>query len=107
MSVFIGPTIITRYLGATDHKCSRIVATCKRDRETTWRAVVPYDDCSDDCKFPGDRERSAHWRAVEKLLTRFVTRFDGPMVPVACGHDQDAYYWVVVTEHQAKAGGYL
>jgi hypothetical protein len=37
-----GLAIATRYLGPTDTKGGRIVATCRRDCETTFRAVVPY-----------------------------------------------------------------
>jgi len=39
-----GLLITTKYVGATDSKGSRIVATCKRDSDTTFRAYVAYDD---------------------------------------------------------------
>jgi hypothetical protein len=39
-----GLLITTRYSGATDRRGSRIIATCKRDNDTTFRAEVPYED---------------------------------------------------------------
>ena len=39
-----GLLITTKYVGPTDFKGSRIVATCKRDNDTTFRATVSYDD---------------------------------------------------------------
>jgi len=38
-----GLAVITRYAGPTDSKGSRIIATCKRDADTTYRAVVGYN----------------------------------------------------------------
>ena len=43
-----GLAIETRYAGLTDTRGSRIIATCRRDSETVFRTVVPYDhgcDC--------------------------------------------------------------
>ena len=38
-----GIAIMTRYAGPTATKGGRIIATCKRDSQTVYRAVVAYD----------------------------------------------------------------
>jgi hypothetical protein len=63
-----GLAIETRYLGPTDHKGSRIAATCKRDSETTFRAVVPYDH-STDCL-------GAHYVAALAVLAKIEAQND-------------------------------
>jgi hypothetical protein len=92
-----GPVILTRYSGATNTKGSRVIATHKRDSQTTWRVSVPYED-SVNCKFPGDSERSAHYRAVERMLTTWPLFDSDPSKcrVVACGHDHQGYHWTVV-----------
>ena len=106
--LYLGPTIVTRYVGATDHKPSRIVATLKRDNETTYRAVVSYqtghEETADKQSLPvaGDVERSRHWRAVSALLAR--QPFSERLIPVACGHDRDAYFWICVCPYQLENG---
>ena len=42
-----GLVIVTRYLGWTEHRASRIVAELKRDSETTHRATVPCEGLAD------------------------------------------------------------
>ena len=42
-----GLLVTTRYLGPTDMRDSRISATCRRDSDTTFRAVVAYDYSTD------------------------------------------------------------
>ena len=37
-----GLAIETRFLGPTDHRGSRVVAVCRRDSETVFRATVSY-----------------------------------------------------------------
>ena len=106
--LYLGPTIVTRYIGATDHKPSRIVATHKRDNETTYRAVVSYqtgyEETADKQSLPivGDVERSRHWRAVAALLAK--QPFSERLIPVACGHDRDAYFWVCISPYQLENG---
>jgi hypothetical protein len=39
-----GLPVVTRYVGATDTKGSRIIATCKRDDVVTFRASVSYEN---------------------------------------------------------------
>lgn len=38
------PTVTVRYQGPTNTRGSRWSATLKRDRQTTYRASVPYDE---------------------------------------------------------------
>ena len=57
-----GGLIITRYLGPTDHKGSRVAATYQRDNETTFRAVVPYED--------EHGQLDAHYRAALAVLQK-------------------------------------
>lgn len=40
--MILGITIETAFLGPTDHKPSRVTATCKRDSEKTYRKVICY-----------------------------------------------------------------
>ena len=70
-----GPVIITRYLGATDHRGSRVVATHKRDADTIWRATVEWDDGLD-----GPEN---HRAAAEALLAKWP--YDSPLVIVGRG----------------------
>ena len=41
--MILGLTIETAFLIPTDHKGSRISATCKRDSDKTYRKVVSYE----------------------------------------------------------------
>lgn len=77
-SPFQGPAVFTRY------KEGRIIATHKRDRETTYRAVVPYQS--------NLSTEDNHERAARACLDR--CGFDVDLLLVARGHDQDGYAWV-------------
>lgn len=87
-----GPVIVTRYLGPTDHRGSRIKATHKRDSEITWQTTVSWD-------YSLDAEAN-HQTAAEQLLGKWATRDD--LVIVGRGHDHDAYYWLVVGAWQLE-----
>ena len=45
--MILGLTIQTAFLGPTNHRGSRISATCKRDSKKTYRKVVAYDHALD------------------------------------------------------------
>lgn len=79
-----GPTIITRY------KSGRIIATHKRDSETTYRAAVPYNS--------NLRTENNHELAARACLDR--CGFDADLILAARGHDQDAYHWIFVGSWQ-------
>lgn len=81
-----GPVIVTRYLGPTNHRGSRVKATHKRDSEVTWRAVTDWDYSLD--------STANHQLAAEQLLSKWVTSDD--LAIVGRGHDHNCYYWLVV-----------
>ena len=85
-NLLAGPVIVTRYLGPTDHRGSRVKATHQRDSEVTWRATLDWDYNLDTTK--------NHQLAAEQLLSKWVTSDD--LVIVGRGHDYSAYYWLVV-----------
>jgi len=88
-----GPVIVTRYLGPTNHRGSRIKATHKRDSEATWQATVAWDHSLS--------AEANHQAAAEQLLGRWITRDD--LVIMAAANDHDAYYWLVVGAWQLEA----
>ena len=81
-----GPVIITRYLGPTNHRGSRVKATHQRDSEVTWQATLGWDYSLD--------STANHQLAAEQLLSKWVTSDD--LVIVGRGHDHNCYYWLVV-----------
>lgn len=81
-----GPAIVTRYLGPTDHRPSRIVATHKRDSERTFRATVEWDHSLS--------AEDNHRAAALACLAR--AEFSQPMGLAARGHDHETYVWVAV-----------
>jgi hypothetical protein len=85
-----GPVIITRYLGPTNHRSSRIKATHKRDSEVTWQATLSWDYALN--------AEANHLAVANKLLADWVTASD--LGIVGRGHDHDAYYWLVVGRWQ-------
>ena len=85
-----GPVIITRYLGPTNCRGSRVKATHKRDSEVTWQATVSWDHALD--------SEANHEAAAQQLLANWITASD--LVLAGRGHDSDAYYWLVVGRYQ-------
>lgn len=89
-----GPMIVTRYLGPTEHRCSRIKATHKRDNDTTWSATISWDHALN--------SEANHQAAAEQLLTQWP--YETRLRIVGRGHDADAYYWLTATVWQDKNG---
>ena len=87
-----GPVIITRYLGPTNCRGSRVKATHKRDSEVTWQATVSWDHALD--------SEANHEAAAQQLLANWITASD--LVLAGRGHDSDAYYWLVVGRYQLE-----
>ena len=87
-----GPVIITRYLGPTNHRCSRVKATHKRDSEVTWQATMPWDHALN--------SEANHLAVANKLLANWITSSD--LIIVGRGHDHEAYYWLVVGRYQLE-----
>jgi hypothetical protein len=79
-----GPLIITRYLGPTDHRGSRIKATHKRDSETTEQITISWDYNLD--------SQANHQAAAKQLLSQWG--YNNNLRIVGCGWDHDSYYWL-------------
>ena len=86
-----GVMIKVRCLGATDHRCSRWVATYKRSDDQVFRAVLPCERDSSDCK-----GQHAALACLAKINADRATVLpdDRPWVLIAAAHDDDAYYYV-------------
>ena len=87
-----GPAIVTRYVGPTDHRPSRIVATHKRDSQQTIRATVEWDHAID--------ADANHRAAALACLARCA--FSQPMALAARGHDHDCYVWIAIGDWQTE-----
>lgn len=90
LELLAGPMIKTRYLGWTETRPARVVATHRRDSQTTYRAQVYWDD---------DLTAEAnHQAAVQKLLDNywFNMEDENKLIIAGRGHDADAYYWLAV-----------
>jgi hypothetical protein len=87
-----GPVIITRYLGPTNHRGSRVKATHQRNSEVTWQATLDWDHSLD--------STANHQLAAEQLLGKWCTADD--LVIIGRGHDHSAYYWLVVGAWRLK-----
>jgi hypothetical protein len=81
-----GPVIVTRYLGPTNHRGSRVKATHQRDSEVTWQATLDWDHSLD--------STANHQLAAKQLLSKWVTSDN--LVIVGRGHDHNCYYWLAV-----------
>ena len=81
-----GPVIVTRYLGPTNHRCSRVKATHQRDSEVMWRATLDWDHSLD--------STANHQLAAQQLLSKWIASDN--LVIVGRGHDHNCYYWLVV-----------
>ena len=82
--LILGPIIITKYLGHTERKDSRIMAVHRRDSGKTWRRFADYDsELSPEAN---------HQAAAEKLLKQWP--YENTLRIVGRGHDADAYYWL-------------
>jgi hypothetical protein len=88
--LLMGPMIVTRYLGPTNTRGSRVVATHRRDSETTYRKTLDWDHALDGAE--------NHRAAAEALVASWPLDLDA--VIVGRGHDHDNYYWLVVGRWQ-------
>lgn len=78
------PVIVCRYVGWTDKKPSRIIASHRRDSSTVWRQTVTYDDSLSQA----ENHHAAAYALASKwpLSCRTIT---------AAGYDAKSYYFVV------------
>jgi hypothetical protein len=82
-----GLAIVTRYLGPTDCKGSRIVATCRRDSDTVFRAVVSYE-CGLD-------SLDAHYQGALACLAKIQAQNDRFVLSIQCvGSQHDCYVFI-------------
>ena len=86
-----GVAIVTRYVGPTNHRPSRIIATHKRGSNDTARATREWQHHHDS---------EANHRAAAEALAEAMGY--GPRVLIARGHDHDQYVWVSVALWQAE-----
>ena len=68
-SLHRGFAVETRYMGPTDRLGSRISAVCRRDGETVFRAVVPYDHSLESL--------DAHYGAALEVLRKIEQTYSG------------------------------
>jgi hypothetical protein len=84
-----GLLITTKYAGPTDSKGSRIVATCKRDNETTFRATVSYDDTHG--------QLDAHYKGALAVLRKIEEQNEYYAFTIqAVGNCADGYAFVTL-----------
>jgi hypothetical protein len=87
-TIIQGPIIITRYLGPTDYRPSRIVATHRRESSRSdcrpWRKITEWDHTLN--------APENHRAAAEALLAAWP--YETCLQIVGRGHDADAYYWL-------------
>ena len=86
-----GLAIVTRYVGPTNHRPSRIIATHKRGSNETARVTREWQPHHDS---------EANHRAAAEALAEAMGH--GPRVLIARGHDHDAYSWVSVALWQVE-----
>jgi len=91
-----GPVITTRYVGPTNCRPSRVIATHKRDNGTTWRATVAWDHALN--------SEQNHSTAAAALLAAWPYVTD--LRIVARGHDAAAFYWLAVSPWQLVPAAY-
>ena len=81
-----GPVIVTKYLGPTNHRGSRIKATHHRDSETVWSKTV-------NCK-PELNSDENHRAAAQALIDSWPMM--GTATIAAQGFDHNFYYYFVI-----------
>jgi hypothetical protein len=86
-----GPMIITRYLGPTNCRPARVVATHRRESSRSqchpWRKVLDWDHALN--------SEQNHQAAAEALLAAWP--YETSLRISGRGHDADAYYWLATT----------
>jgi hypothetical protein len=82
-----GFTIKTKYSGATSFRAHAvIIATLKRDRETTWKVFIGVDNALSD--------EQNHLCAANKLLRLYLPQCE----VIARGFDRDYQYFIAVNK---------
>ncbi len=89
MKLLQGPLIVTKFLGPTNYRGSRIKAIHKRDSEETFTVTLSWDH-----SLNGMENAKA---AALALLQSWPFQDHHQMVLVACGFDHDHYYFIAST----------
>jgi hypothetical protein len=85
MMLCSGPLIRTKYIGPTNHRCSRITASHKRDNDQTWRATLEWDN---------DLDAMENAKAAALALIETSPMAEWQVQLLASGYDQDHYYFI-------------
>ncbi len=94
LDALIGPCIVTKYIGPTDHRGSRIKATHERDSETKWSKTVGWDYSLDANK--------NHERAAQELIDSWPMNKYFKFVLKGRGHDHSHYYFIADIESETE-----
>ncbi len=79
----IGPCIVTKYMGPTSHRGSRVKASHYRDSDTQWTKTIFWDHSLDSSE--------NHFKAAEALVESWPFE---DMKIVGRGHDHKHYYFI-------------
>ncbi len=79
----IGPCIVTKRLGPTDYRGTRVKASHHRDSITTWTKTIPWDE-----QLEGSEN---HLKAAEALVESWP--FENSKI-IGRGHDHNHYYFI-------------
>jgi len=93
MELLTGPCIVTKYLGPTNSRGSRIKATHTRDSETKWSKTVSYQSALD--------SDENHLEAAKALLDFWPFKDNFKFVLKGRGHDHNHYYFIADIESEA------
>jgi len=81
-----GPCIITKYLGPTDYKGTRVKATHVRDSKTKWSKTISWNHCK------GAEEN--HQQAAQELINSWPLNEYFNFKLKGRGHDHNHYYFI-------------
>ena len=93
MELLIGPCIVTKYLGPTNYRGSRIKATHARDSETKWTKTISWDYSLEANK--------NHEKAAQALIDSWPFNEHFKFVLKGRGHDHDHYYFLADIESES------
>ena len=89
-----GPCIVTKLLGPTNYKGTRIKAIHERDSETKWSKTVSWDYSLEVDKH--------HARAAQELIDSWPFNEHYKFVLKGRGHDHSHYYFIADIESEAN-----
>jgi hypothetical protein len=84
-----GPCIVTKYIGPTNYRGSRIKAIHKRDSETSWSKTLSWDHKLD--------AQGNHRAAAQALIEDWPFNEYNKFELKASGFDHNHYYFLAVS----------